>query len=428
MKVLYYDCFAGISGDMNLGAMLDLGVDSKYLIDELSKLSLNNEFNLEIKPGMRKGISGTKVNVILLNGEHQEEHIHGESEHTHGTDEHTHEHGEHEHNHVHHTHDIENHIHKHQRNLKDIEDIINGAGFSDKVKELSLKIFYKIALAEGKIHNKPVDQVHFHEVGATDSIVDIIGAAICADYLKVDKILCGPIQLGGGFVKCEHGLFPVPAPATMEILKGIKVKSGIVPFEMTTPTGAAILAAIVDEFSDLMEFTTTKIGYGIGGRDPEIPNVLRVYLGEVQEEYLYEEAVVIECNIDDMNPEVYDYVFEKLFSAGAQDVYLTPIIMKKGRPAITLSVLGAIADEVKLENLVLAETSTLGIRKYRVKKKMLKREIIKLQTSFGEINVKAAYINGEKVKFKPEYDECKKIALEKNVPIFRIYEEINKKL
>ncbi|MBC8060394.1 MAG: nickel pincer cofactor biosynthesis protein LarC [Clostridiaceae bacterium] len=415
MKILYYDCFAGISGDMNLGAMLDLGVDSKYLINELSKLSLNNEFNIKIKTDIRKGISGTKVDVILLNQEPSEE-------------EHSHEQVHHQHNHVHHTHEEEKQDHHHQRNLQDIEDIINSAGFSEKVKTLSLKIFYKIALAEAKIHNKPIDQVHFHEVGATDSIVDIIGAAICADYLKVDKILCGQIQLGGGFVKCEHGLFPVPAPATMEILKGIKVKSGIVPFEMTTPTGAAILAAMVDEFSDLLEFTATKIGYGIGGRDTEIPNVLRVYLGETKEEYLYEEAVIIECNIDDMNPEVYDYVLEKLFSAGAQDVYLTPIIMKKGRPAITLSVLGNPMDEIKLENLVLSETSTLGIRKYRVKKKMLKREIIKLQTSYGEINVKAAYLNGEKVKFKPEYDECKKIALEKNVPIFKIYEEINKKL
>jgi len=402
MKILYYDCFAGISGDMNLGAMLDLGVDSKYLIDELSKLSLNNEFNLEIKTDMRKGITGTKVDVVLLNHEH------------------SHESTEHEHD--------EHHHHHHERNLQDIEDIINSAGFSDQVKETSLKIFYKIALAEAKIHNKPIDQVHFHEVGATDSIVDIIGAAICADYLKVDKILCGQIQLGGGFVKCEHGLFPVPAPATMEILKGIKVQSGIVPFEMTTPTGAAILVAMVDEFSDLKNFTTTKIGYGIGGRDTKIPNVLRAYLGEIQEEYLNEEAIVIECNIDDMNPEIYDYVIEKLFSAGAQDVYLTPIIMKKARPAVTLSVLGRLEDETKLENLVLSETSTLGIRKYKVNKKMLKREIIKLQTSFGEVNVKVAYIDGEKSKFKPEYDECKKLALENNVPILKIYEEINKKL
>ena len=422
MKILYYDCFAGISGDMNLGAMLDLGVDSKYLIDELSKLSLNHEFTLEIKTDMRKGISGTKVDVILLNEEPLEKYNSDD------TSEHIHEHGDHVY--AHHTHDVENltHHHNHQRNLKDIEEIINSGGLSDKVKELSLKIFYKIASSEAKIHNKPIDEVHFHEVGATDSIVDIIGAAICADYLNVDKILCGSIQLGGGFVKCEHGLFPVPAPATMEILKGIKVKSGIVPFEMTTPTGAAILASLVDEFSDSIDFTITKVGYGIGGRDTKIPNVLRVYLGEIEEEYLYEEAVVIECNIDDMNPEVYDYVLEKLFSAGAQDVYLTPIIMKKGRPAITLSVLGCIADEIKLENLVLLETSTLGIRKYRVKKKMLKREIIKLQTSFGEVTVKAAYINGEKVKSKPEYDECKKIALEKNVPINKIYEEINKKL
>ncbi len=389
MKVLYYDCFAGISGDMNLGAMIDLGVDEEYIIKELSKLNIEDEFNLEVKKDIRKGISGTKVDVIPNKPFHKEN------------------------------------MHN-ARNLKDIKEIINRSDLKEEVKEISLKIFFKIAEAEGKIHNKDINKVHFHEVGATDSIVDIIGAAICADYLKVDRIICSSVQLGTGYVECQHGLFPIPAPATVELLKGVPIKSGIVPFEMTTPTGAAILSVIVDEFSDFMNFTTIKVGYGIGGRDTEIANVLRVFLGETEEKFLYEEATVIECNIDDMNPEIYEYIFEKLFSEGAQDVYLSPIIMKKSRPGITLCALVDIKDEEKIENLILAETTTLGIRKYRVNKKMLNREMIKVETVYGKISVKVAHINGQEIKFKPEYDECKRISLEHNIPISKIYYEVNK--
>lgn len=292
MRILYYDCFSGISGDMNLGAMIDLGVDKDYLISELSKLNSEGEYKIEVRRDSRKGIEGTKVDVIL-NGNHgHHEHIHGDDhqhshEHNHEqSHEHSHEHGhghsnDHEnnqgHDHHHHCHDHHHHVH---RNLKDIQDMINSSSLSENVKKLSLNMFMKVAEAEAKVHGKPLYQVHFHEVGAVDSIVDIVGAAICLDYLKVDKIMASSVELGGGFVKCAHGLIPVPAPATVEILKGIPVKLGIVPFETTTPTGAAILAANVNEFTDIKEFTIEKIGYGVGGRDIEIPNVLRVYLAK----------------------------------------------------------------------------------------------------------------------------------------------------
>lgn len=278
MRILYYDCFSGISGDMNLGAMIDLGVDKDYLITELSKLNLEGEYKIEVRRDSRKGIEGTKVDVILKDDHEEHNHIHGEDhQHSH---EHNHEHSHahsNDHEHHHHCHEYNHHIH---RNLKDIENIINTSSLSDNVKKLSLNMFMKVAEAEAKVHGKPLYQVHFHEVGAVDSIVDIVGAAICLDYLKLDKIMASSIELGGGFVKCAHGLIPVPAPATVEILKGIPVKAGIVPFETTTPTGAAILAANVEEFTDMKEFTIEKIGYGVGGRDTDIPNVLRVYLAK----------------------------------------------------------------------------------------------------------------------------------------------------
>lgn len=446
MRILYYDCFSGISGDMNLGAMIDLGIDKDYLIGELSKLNISG-YNIEVSIDNRKGITGTKVKVRLESEEvhhHHDEHDHNYSHH-HEHDHHHHEHS-HDHNHIHDHHSHGEHVHSHgesehqHRNLKDIEDIIDNSSLSERVKALSKKIFLKVAEAEAKIHGKPLMEVHFHEVGALDSIIDIIGAAICLDYLKVDKVMAGSVELGGGFVKCAHGLFPVPAPATAEILKGIPIKLGAVPFETTTPTGAAILAAIVDEFTDKKEFTINKVAYGIGHRDTEIPNVLRVYLGEVQEKTafgeaaveknskVYEEAFVLECNIDDMNPELYDYVMEKLFNEGSMDVFMTPIIMKKGRPGIKLSVLCDESIEKKLIEVLLRETTTLGVRKYKVEKSMLKREFSSLQTRYGEVRVKTAYLNGEKVKCKPEYDDCKRIALDKNIPINAVYEEVYGKL
>jgi uncharacterized protein (DUF111 family) len=281
MKILYYDCFCGISGDMNLGAMVDAGVDGDYLIKELSKLQLDGEYKINIKKGMKKGISGTKVDVILTHKEHADNDSHEDhghyKDHNHHHDDNHHHDGYNDHNHHHNHHCDLNH---HHRNLKDIENIINGSTLNDHVKKSSINMFKRIAEAEGIVHGKPASEVHFHEVGAVDSIVDIVGSAIALDYLNVDKILASSVQVGGGFVTCAHGIIPVPAPATVEILKNIPVKSGIVPFETTTPTGAAILAENAAEFTDKMDFSIEKIGYGLGNRELDIPNVLRVYVGE----------------------------------------------------------------------------------------------------------------------------------------------------
>lgn len=286
MRVLYYDCFSGISGDMNLAAMIDIGVDRDYLIGELSKLNISHEFEIKVSRAIRKGIEGTKVDVILKNSEKQETETH-EDHHHH--DEAHHE-GHHSHGHMEHHHDHDHSIHNHNhgsghdhqhRNLSNIEQIIISSDLNDNVKKISMDIFTKIAHAEAKIHGKTVYDVHFHEVGAVDSIVDIVGAAICVDYLKVDKIMCSSIELGGGFVRCAHGLIPVPAPATLEILKGMPIKTGAVPVETTTPTGAAILAVLVDESSNLKNFVVDSIGYGVGNRDTVIPNVVRVMIGHL---------------------------------------------------------------------------------------------------------------------------------------------------
>ncbi|MFT8350276.1 nickel pincer cofactor biosynthesis protein LarC [Clostridium saccharoperbutylacetonicum] len=453
MKILYYDCFCGISGDMNLAALIDLGVPKEYLLEELTKLNLNSEFKINIEKSAKLGITGTRVDVLLnnntqmpeealYNNKHEHTHVHDHSntnEHSHTQPGHIHEHNHtHEHEHTH-EHDESNHHHndshnehshdheRHHRNLKDIEDIINSSDLSDKVKKLSLDMFIKVAEAEAKVHGKEIYEVHFHEVGAIDSIVDIVGAAICIDYLKVDKIIASPVQVGGGFVKCAHGLMPVPAPATTEILKNIPINTGIVQFETTTPTGAVIIAANVKEFTSKINFSINKVAYGIGHKDLEIPNVLRVYLGETESLEQIEEQYILETNIDDMNPEFYGYVEEKLFDAGALDVYKSSIFMKKGRPGIKLSVLINEKIEKDILDIIFEETTSIGVRKYKVEKIMLNREFSKVETEYGAITIKKSYYNGNLVKYKPEYEECRTIAKEQNISIDKIYKAVYKK-
>ncbi|MDO7789080.1 nickel pincer cofactor biosynthesis protein LarC [Desulforamulus aquiferis] len=403
MKVLYYDCFCGISGDMNLGALLDLGVDEDYLRQEISKLNLDTEYELHIKKDNKRGISGTRVDVVC---HHNHEHHHNEAQTSHKSQN---SHNNHEH-----------------RNLKDIENIIINSNLNDKVKNLSLAIFNKVAEAEAKVHGKPLYEVHFHEVGAVDSIIDIVGAAVCIEFLKVDKIMASSVQVGGGFVKCAHGIIPVPAPATVEILKNAPVKFGIVPFETTTPTGAAILAANVCTFTDHMTLSIEKVGYGIGHRELEIPNVLRIYLGYQDRDEAREEQYILETNIDDMNPELYGYIEEKLFAQGALDVFKSAITMKKGRAATKLSVLVKEIHEKSVVDVIFRETTSIGVRKYKVEKIMLPRDFIKINTKYGSVNVKNAYYQGEKVKYKPEFEDCKRIAIERNIPIAKVYQEVHK--
>jgi uncharacterized protein (TIGR00299 family) protein len=394
MKILYYECFAGISGDMNLGAMIDVGIKPEYLIKELKKLNLK-DYELKIFKDQRKGISGTRV-IVLVKGQ---------------TDDNANDNKQHNH-----------------RNLSDIQTIINKSSLNEKVKNLSLKIFSKVAEAEAIIHDKNINDIHFHEVGAIDSIVDIVGAAICINYLKPDKIYSSTVELGSGFTHCAHGTFPVPAPASVEILKGKPVKKGTVQYEATTPTGAAILAACADKFTDSINFTIEKIGYGIGNKDENIPNVLRVYIGSdiTAESTAQISSSIVECNIDDMNPEYYDYIIDSLFDAGAKDVYITPIIMKKSRPAAKLSVLCDKGAEKNIEEILFKETSSLGIRKYSVEKLILDRKIEKIKTKYGQIKIKSAFYKNKLIKSKPEYEDCIRIAKEKNIPINEVYRMVEK--
>ena len=390
MRILYYDCFAGISGDMNLGALVDLGVDADHLEKELGKLNIDG-FHLEVKPDMRKGISGTKVTVVVENQE--------------------------------------NETHRH---LRHIEELINKSTLSEGIKQKSLKIFDQVAVAEAKVHQISKEKVHFHEVGALDSIADIVGAAICQEYLKVDEIHASPLQLGGGFVKCAHGLMPVPAPATAEIVENMPVRTGLVDYEATTPTGAAILAATVDRFSPEMEFTITRTGYGVGNKDGEIPNLLRVYLGEREaegtEDVEVEEAMMLECNLDDMNPEWFTHISDLLFKAGAAEVYITPVGMKKSRPGHLLSVLASATHGPAIKDLLFRETASIGLREYPVMKSMLRREIVKVNTRYGALKVKRSYYKGKVVNEKPEFEQCRQLAKKHKVSLEEIRKEVYKNL
>lgn len=412
MKILYYDCFSGISGDMNLAALIDLGVEQSYLINELNKLNIDG-YSLRITSDQRRGIKGTRVDVLLAdNNDKANQPFTFEGLKSLASKQ------------------AQPHAHDqpHGRNYADIRLLINNSGLNDNVKRISLAIFKKVAEAEAHVHGKPVDEVHFHEVGAVDSIVDIVGAGICIDYLKPDKIISSPVQLGGGMVKCAHGTFPVPAPATAEILIGIPVRLGAVQFETTTPTGAAILAALVNEFTDKPDLNISKIAYGIGHRDTEIPNVLRVFMAEWQEayttDYLHASATMIECNIDDMNPEMFEYIMDRLFEAGAEDVYFQSIIMKKSRPATKISILCPASIVNTAEHILLHETSTLGLRKYEVHKTMLKRNHRTIETKWGPVNIKLGLVNEQVIKTKPEYEDCLRISKENKIPIRIVYQEI----
>jgi len=412
MTLLYYDCFSGISGDMNLAALIDLGVPAEYLQTELLKLPVSG-YQLQISKSSKMGIGGTLVKVYLTSQTkptfnpaslkvgaatvvtNSKSIVNVQSEH---------------------------------RTFAAIRDIINASALNQNVKSISIKIFQKVAFAEGKVHGMPIDEVHFHEVGAVDSIVDIVGAAICLDYLKPDKIMASAIELGGGMVRCEHGLFPVPAPATAEILAGIPINTGGANFETTTPTGAAILAATATAYGSLQQVVITKTAYGIGHKDGERPNVLRVLWCETETKsasWTNEEVMVAECNLDDNTPETSAYVMEGLLQRGAQDVYFTPIIMKKSRPAITLSFLCLRENLDSLLQFVFTETSTLGIRWYTANKSVLARRFETIETPWGSVRIKIASLNGVDIKKKPEYDDCAAIALKNGIALTEVYTVVN---
>ena len=386
MKTAFFDCFSGISGDMVVGALLDLGLDFEYLKKELKKLQIT-DYKLEVKRVKRCGISGVKFNVNV-------------------------------------------NFHKqHHRNLPDINIIIERSKLDNEVKKLSKAIFYKIAKAEAKAHSVRIENVHFHEIGAVDSIIDIVSSAIGLNYFGINEVISSPINVGEGFVKTEHGLLPVPAPATAEILKGIPFYSNGIKMELATPTGAAIIATVAKEFTNLPLIRTEKIGYGAGSREINgIPNLLRIFLAQegvgIFGSYGNDAITVIETNIDDISPQVYEELMGNLFKAGALDVFMTPIIMKKNRPAIKISILAEKEKVLRICDILFKETSTFGIRTYEAFRYKLDREGKKIKTSLGNVEVKLGKIKGKILKVAPEYESIKKISKDKGMPVFKVLKKV----
>ncbi|MCA1754668.1 MAG: nickel pincer cofactor biosynthesis protein LarC [Spirochaeta sp.] len=407
--LLYYDCFSGVSGDMNLGAMIDLGVKPEKLEAELAKLGIDG-YRLEIFPDERKGITGTRI-IVHTNESQPDAEARG----------HSHHHEHHLHDHDHGDESVEPHEHQHHRGLTEIRRIISESKLSATVKHRSIAIFERLGVAEAKVHGVPVDQVQFHEVGAVDAIVDIVGAAICLNLLGVDRVECSEVRLGGGTVRAAHGLLPVPA--TAEILRDIPVRSGPVDKELTTPTGAAIVRTLAEAFDNGLAMTVQAVGYGIGGNDNEVANVLRVFLGQAKTTPACGsnpdsgEYVQVETNIDDMPAEDYDYLVERLFEVGALDVWLTPIIMKKTRPAVTLSCLCSESCKDACIDVVLRESSSLGVRVSSVSRPALERSSAVVECAYGQVEVKVAYKDGALLKLKPEYEHCRALAKQHGVSI-----------
>jgi pyridinium-3,5-bisthiocarboxylic acid mononucleotide nickel chelatase len=386
MKILFYDCFSGISGDMNLGAMIDLGIEPAFLTSELKKLNLKG-WELQVEKAQQHGIGGTRVTVKQT---------------------------------------VPEHIHRH---LSDITTIINNSSLGSDVKKSAFDIFTVIAEAEAQVHGIPVDHVHFHEVGAIDAIIDITGAAICFHHLKPDAVICTPLQLGGGFVKCAHGTLPVPAPATALIVEGMSVKYNGVDFEATTPTGAAILKVLSGYRSvSCPSLRISKTAYGVGHKEhPNVPNLLRVHLAECDETTMNEghEALLIECNIDDMNPELYGHISDQLFSSGAADVFLTNISMKKGRPGVMLSVICEKGNETAIRESLFTQTTTIGLRTTTFLKNTLSRKFLTIDTEFGKVGFKFSYLGEKLVTAKPEFTDCKAIADRTGIPLKEVFSRLN---
>ena len=386
MTIAYFDCFSGISGDMTLGALVDGGVAIEALRAELEKLNLPG-YEITALKVMRAGISATKVHVCL-NEEEQP-----------------------------------------ARHLADIRKIIEASKLSSSIKQKSIAIFERLAEVEAKVHGTTPDQVHFHEVGAVDAIVDIVGSVIGLEELGITTLVSSPVNVGSGTIKTAHGTLPVPAPATAELLTGVPSYGSSTPFELTTPTGAVILSMLASNFGPMPQMQVGRIAHGAGGRDlAGQPNVLRLLIGEPTTLYNEDSSVIIETNIDDMNPQVYDYIIEKLMKQGAQDVYLTPIIMKKGRPAILLSVLADKRSSDAVLDTIFRETTSIGVRIREVGRKKLDREMKEVDTIFGKVRIKISKRGDEVLTITPEYDDCRRIAEEKQVPLKTVMEEARKQL
>jgi len=385
MRLLYFDCIAGISGDMALGALIDAGADLEPIRKGLEGLPVES-FELDVEQVESGGIRATKVNVRTS---------------TDGL----------------------------IRTYASIRSLLDMAEMPLDAKAMAQRIFRRLAEAEAVVHRRDLDQVTFHEVGAVDSIVDIVGTSLALASLKVDRVFASAVPTGMGMVKTEHGLLPIPAPAVMELLRGAPIYSRNVSVELVTPTGAAILAALVEGFGEIPHMRIEHVGYGAGSARLDFPNVVRVVVGEADPsataaaDTVSGSELVLETNVDDLNPELYAYVLERLFAAGAQDAWLTPIVMKKGRPAVTISVLASPSREEAIRQVLFRETGTLGIRSSVVDKQALEREWVEVATRNGSVRVKIGRLEGNTVTVAPEFEDCVKVAREAGVPAREVYEE-----
>lgn len=381
MTLAYFDCFSGISGDMTLGALVDAGADPGVLRAELARLGLTG-YELRTGKVTRSGIAASKVDVVIEPKDRQ------------------------------------------ARGLADILGIIGASSLSPPVKEKSTRIFTRLAEAEARVHATTPDRVHFHEVGAVDAIVDIVGSVIGLELLGIERIMASSINVGSGTVETSHGAFPIPAPATAELLKGLPMHQSALRFELATPTGAAIISTLASSFGPLPDMRTERIAYGAGDQDfPGHPNVLRLMIGRTAAVPDEDASVVIETNIDDMSPQIYDYLSDRLLQAGALDVYLTPIVMKKGRPGILLSVLAERGSQDAVLDVIFRETTSIGVRVREVGRKKLSREVRRVETRHGTVRVKVSRIGDEVLTATPEYEDCRRIAEEKNVPLKQVIED-----
>ena len=377
MTVAYFDCFSGISGDMVLGALVDSGLSIQSLEEDLSKLGLS-EYELSSRKVKKHGIEATKVDVITSEGI----------------------------------------VH---RTLQDIQAILEHSDLSDSAKKKSSEIFLRLAHAEAEVHGTTIDKVHFHEVGAVDAIVDIVGAVVGLERLGIDQIYSSPLRFGTGVTRGSHGAMPIPVPAVVALTSGVSTERTDIPFELVTPTGAAILTTLADGIGSRISIRTRSIGYGAGNRDmDQIPNLLRVQVGESIGEIQQDAPRLIETNIDDMTPEIYGYLIDRLLSEGAKDAFLTPIIMKKGRPGIQISVLADPDKVTPLSDILFRETTTLGVRITSVNRRMLPRREGTISTAYGPVKVKIAEWQGG-TRVTPEYEDCARIAREREIPILDVY-------
>ncbi|MDX2030401.1 MAG: nickel pincer cofactor biosynthesis protein LarC [Blastocatellia bacterium] len=410
-RTLYLDCFAGASGDMLIGALLDCGLDFDLLKSNLKGLGVEG-YELRLATVDRCGITAAKFDVVL-GDEPDEPHDHGHQ--------HAHDHA-HPHDHSHHDHaPVEPHLHAGHRALSTIRRMIADAALSPGVKARAQTIFQRIGEAESKIHNIPIETVHFHEVGAVDSIVDIVGCCIGLEALGIERVISSPLHVGFGTFRCAHGIYPVPGPATTELLKGAPIYSKDIEGELMTPTGAAIISTLAESYGHMPMMRIERIGYGAGTRTyPKFPNVLRAILGETQTDAdeTPDLVTVIEANLDDLNPQVFGHVMEQALAAGALDLFYTAVQMKKNRPGVLLTLLCRPADRPRMIDLLLRETTTLGVRHREERREILRREFLTVETPYGPIRLKLAKSrDGQTMNAAPEFEDCRAAALRHQVPL-----------